>query len=640
MVKKTNGKWRMCVDFTDLNAACPKDSYPLPNIDSLVDRVSGCGFLSFMDAYSGYNQIRMHPEDEDKTAFMGTKANFCYRVMPFGLKNVGATYQRMMDTILQPMLGRNVEAYVDDMVVTSTNEKEHSGDLQELFDTINKYHLRLNSEKCVFGVKAKKFLGFMLTERGIEANPDKCATIINMKSPSCVREVQQLTGRMAALARFLAKSGDRGRPYFQCLKKNERFQWTPECEQALLEVKEYLSRPLVMSRPEANLPLLLYIAVTEHAISSVLVQERNGVQRPIYFISRLLHGKESRYPMPEKVALAVVVSARKLRPYFQRFNVIVKMDLPVKQVLKKLDMIGRLVKWAMELAEYDIIYEPRGPIKAQALADFVTELTTPGSKTDLHQATKEMEEKWLLSVDGTSNQRGSGARIVLEGPGGVLVEQSLKFSFKTSNNQAEYEALIAGMLLAKEMGIKNLYARSNSLLVTGQFNGDYSTKDPQLARYLDYVRALSKVFLNFELIHVPRQDNSRADLLSKLANCTKPGQQRSFIKETLSAPRISSSGQDEIMNMSVDNTRSPNWMTPIKAYLVDGILLEDSAEASRIKRCSTRYTLLDEHLFRFGFSRPILTCIKLEEAKRIMSELHEGICGSHIGGRALMLRTI
>jgi len=214
LVKKSNGKWRMCVDFTDLNTACPKDSYHLPNIDTLVDKVSGCGLLSFMDAYSGYNHIRMHLEDQDKTAFMGIKANFCYKVMPFGLKNAGATYQIMMDMIFRPMLRRNVEAYVDDMVVTSTTRGRHAQDLQELFDIINKYQLNLNPEKCVFGFKAGKFLGFMLIGRGIETNPDKCLAIINMKSPSCLREAQQLTGRMASLARFLAKSSDKGFPYF------------------------------------------------------------------------------------------------------------------------------------------------------------------------------------------------------------------------------------------------------------------------------------------------------------------------------------------------------------------------------------------------------------------------------------------
>jgi len=182
LVKKANGKWRMWVDFTDLNKACPKDSYPLPSIDALVDSASGCKMLSFLDAFSGYNQIKMHPCDESKTAFMTEMCCYCYKVIPFGLKNAGATYQRLMDKVLAPMLGRNVQAYVDDMVVTSQERGRHATNLEELFATIAKYRLKLNPEKCVFGVEAGKFLGFMLTERGIEANPDKCAAIIAMRS--------------------------------------------------------------------------------------------------------------------------------------------------------------------------------------------------------------------------------------------------------------------------------------------------------------------------------------------------------------------------------------------------------------------------------------------------------------------------
>ena len=164
LVKKANGKWRMCVDFTDLNKACPKDSYPLPSIDALVDSASGCKVLSFPDAFSGYNQIKMHPRDESKTAFMTETCSYCYKVMPFGLKNAGATYQRLMDKVLVPMLGRNVYAYVDDTVVASQDRAQHMAYLEELFVTISKYHLKLNPEKCVFGVEAGKFLGFLLTE--------------------------------------------------------------------------------------------------------------------------------------------------------------------------------------------------------------------------------------------------------------------------------------------------------------------------------------------------------------------------------------------------------------------------------------------------------------------------------------------
>ena len=146
--------------------------------------------LSFLDAFSGYNQIKMHPRDEGKTTFMTETCSYCYKVMPFGLKNAGATYQRLMDKVLAPMLGRNVHAYVDDMVVTSPDRKQHKTDLEELFATISQYRLKLNPEKCVCGVEAGKFLGFVLTERGIEANPDKCAAIIAMRSPTSVKEVQ------------------------------------------------------------------------------------------------------------------------------------------------------------------------------------------------------------------------------------------------------------------------------------------------------------------------------------------------------------------------------------------------------------------------------------------------------------------
>jgi len=258
LVNKTNGKWRMCVDFTDLNKACPKDSYPLPNIDKLVDSASGCKMLSFFDTFSGYNQIKMHPRDESKTTFMTETCSYCYKVMPFGLKNAGATYQRLMDKVLAPKLGRNVQAYVDDMVVTLHQRRQHAADLEELFATISKYRLKLNPEKCVFGVEAGKFLGFMLSERGIEANPDKCAAMIAMRSPTSVKEVQQLTRRMAALSRFVSAGGEKGHPYFQCLKRNSRFAWTDKCEAAFLKLMEYLATPPVLCKPRADAPLRLY----------------------------------------------------------------------------------------------------------------------------------------------------------------------------------------------------------------------------------------------------------------------------------------------------------------------------------------------------------------------------------------------
>ena len=193
MVKKANGKWRMCVNFTDLNQVCPKDSFPLPRIDQLVDSTTGHKLLMFMDAFSGYNQIQMAEEDQEKTAFVTSQRLYCYRVMPFGFKNVGATYQRLVNQMFKKQIGRNMEVYVDDMLVKSKEEEDHLDDLKEMFNTLRQYSMKLNSSKYVFGVSSGKFLGFIVSQRGIEANPEKVKAILEMSSPKTIKEVQSLT---------------------------------------------------------------------------------------------------------------------------------------------------------------------------------------------------------------------------------------------------------------------------------------------------------------------------------------------------------------------------------------------------------------------------------------------------------------
>jgi len=167
---KKNGKWRVCVDFTDLNKACPKDSFPLPHIDRLEESTSGNKLLSFMDVFAGYNQIMMNPEDQEKTTFYTEQGMFCYRVMPFGLKNVGATYQRFVNKIFALHIGRTMEVYIDDMLVKSMEEEEHISHLRECFQQLNLNNVKLNPAKCRFGVRSGEFLGYLVTHRDIEGN--------------------------------------------------------------------------------------------------------------------------------------------------------------------------------------------------------------------------------------------------------------------------------------------------------------------------------------------------------------------------------------------------------------------------------------------------------------------------------------
>ena len=209
MVKKSNGKWRMCVDFTNLNKACPKDSYPCLRIDTLVDLTARHQLLSFMDAFSGYNQIKMEEADQKKTSFVTSRGLFYYKVMPFGLKNAGATYQRLMNKMFAHQIGRNVQVYVDDMLVKSLQENDHLSNLQETFDTLRAYNMKLNPNKCVFRVTVGKFLGFMVSQRGIEVNLEKIRAIMELAPPKIVKEVQSLNGKIAALNKFVSRATDK-----------------------------------------------------------------------------------------------------------------------------------------------------------------------------------------------------------------------------------------------------------------------------------------------------------------------------------------------------------------------------------------------------------------------------------------------
>ena len=219
MVKKANGKWRMCIDFTDLNRACLKDNYPFPRIDALVDSTAGHKLLSFMDAFSGYNQIRMEEMDQEKNFFVTNRGLFCYKVMPFELKNAGATYQRLTDKMFVRQIGRNVQVYLEDILVKSIREDDHLSDLRETFDTLRTYNMKLNPSKCVFKVTTGKFLGFMVSQRSIEVNLEKVRAIMELAPPKTVKEVQSLNGKIATLNRFVSRATDKCLPFFSHIEE-------------------------------------------------------------------------------------------------------------------------------------------------------------------------------------------------------------------------------------------------------------------------------------------------------------------------------------------------------------------------------------------------------------------------------------
>ena len=257
-----------------------------------------------------------------------------------------------------------MEAYVDDMIVKSRKGESHVKKLSSVFEVMRKYNMRLNPGKCSFGVESGKFLGYLITQRGIEANPAKVQAILDLKSPSSVKEVQSLTGKLAALNRFLSKSAEKNLPFFKTLRGGKKFEWTQECEKAFEELKDYLRKIPLLTRPEDREVLYMYLGVSKATLSAVLLKKEGLVDKPIYFVSKVLQGAESRYSHAEKVALALVMASRKLRPYFQAHTIKVLTDQPLRQILQKPECSGRLTKWAVELGQFEIQFEPRQAIKA------------------------------------------------------------------------------------------------------------------------------------------------------------------------------------------------------------------------------------------------------------------------------------
>ncbi|XP_057432026.1 uncharacterized protein LOC130724759 [Lotus japonicus] len=436
---------------------------------------------------------------------------------------------------------------------------------------------------------------------------------------------------MTAIGRFLPKAALRALPLYALLKKGANFTWSEEAEQAFSRLKEILTSPPILSSPKPGEPLYLYLAVRDKAVSSVLVREEAGVQLPVYFVSRLLKGAELRYQMLEKVALALLTTVRRLRRYFQSHSIIVRTDQPVKQVLHKPDLVGRMVGWSIELSEHDIRYEPRRAIKAQVLADFLVELTSDEDPP--------AEISWVVHVDGSSNKEGGGAGIVLQSNSGMVVEQSLRFNFPATNNQAEYEACIAGLVTARDLGAQDILFCCDLLLVVSQANGEAQAKDPILEQYLSHLKRLAATFRKVEFRHVPRAQNDHADTLAKLASTGKPGLNRTVIQGTHAHPYVSNPDRPAGVNtlsIGADN----DWRAPIVKNLTTGWLPPDKLEAKKLTRSASWYTIVNGDLFKRGFSTPLLKCLSKERAEYVLAEIHEGSCGHHPGGRSLARKVL
>jgi hypothetical protein len=306
--------------------------------------------------------------------------------------------------------------------------------LQETFANFRQAGLKLNPEKCVFGVKKGKFLGCLVSTKGIKTNPSKIKAILRMEPPNSKKGAQRLAGRLASLNRFISRSAERNLTFFEILKSAKVFQWGPAQQKAFEELKQYLTDLTTLTPPSSGTPLLLYLAASHAAVSAALVQEKQDgqvkIQAPIYFVSEVLSLSKKNYTELDKVLYVVLMASRKLRHYFQAYHIIVPSSQPLKDIMRNREATGRIRKWAAELDEFTIDYVHRSSIQSQALADFIADWT-PGAQGV--EATKDVEA-WTVFCDGSWGTFGAGAAAVLVAPSKVRTCYVVKLYFSCTNN--------------------------------------------------------------------------------------------------------------------------------------------------------------------------------------------------------------
>ncbi|XP_021991582.1 uncharacterized protein LOC110888360 [Helianthus annuus] len=337
----------------------------------------------------------------------------------------------------------------------------------------------------------------------------------------------------------------------------------------------------------------------------------------------------------EKLVLALLHASRRLRRYFTGHVITVLTNFHIGTILQKSETSGRLAKWAIELGGHNILYRPRPAIKGQVLADFITEVPVEKIK-DCEIVEIPMKdtsnELWLLYTDGASNEDGAGAGLHLVSPEKQEFTYAIKLDFKNTNNEAEYDAFLAGLRLAIKMGAKNLQAHVDSLLIASQINRIYDAKGEVMALYLDQAKELLQQFKSYKVVHINRSENKPADTLSKLASTFFQHLAKDVRIEVLKNPSVL------LRQVNVIEVGQPSWMTPIIQYLQEGILPESKAEVRKIQNKALHYEMNGGILYRKSFLGPLLRCVDPQDANYLIREIHEGICGIHAGPRMVVAK--
>ncbi|XP_019251076.1 PREDICTED: uncharacterized protein LOC109229991 [Nicotiana attenuata] len=422
----------------------------------------------------------------------------------------------------------------------------------------------------------------MVSNQGMEIKLDKIKAIEDITVVDNVKAVQRLTKCIAALGRFISRSSKKSHRFFSLLKKKNNFSRTPKCQQALEELKWYLLSPPLLHTPKADEQLYLYLAVSEVAISGVLVREEEGMQFPIYYVSRTLGEAETRYPHMEKLALTLLSASRKFKPHFQCHPMCVVTSYPLRNIMHKPELSGQLAKWSIEISGYDIEYRTRTVIKSQILAYFVADFTPaliPEVEKELLLASGTSSGISSLFMDGVSNAKGSGLGIMLKPPTSNIV----RLSITTVSNWLK--------------AAKVVEAKCDSPLVVNQVNGTFEVKEEWMQRYLEKLQ-----FRNSHTAH---------EIGGRRRPC-----------------------RNKLDKFNLD------WRNKYLDYLNTGKLHSDPKESRALHTKASRFILSERTLFKRTFDGPLAISLGPGDTEYALREVHEGTCENHSGAESLVRKLI
>ncbi|XP_020162607.2 uncharacterized protein [Aegilops tauschii subsp. strangulata] len=535
--------------------------------------------------------------------------------------------------------------------------------MKETFANLCEYQVKLNPEKSVFGVPAGKLLGFLVSERGIEAKPEKN----------------------------------------KLMKKRTLFEWNDQADEAFQDRKRMLSTAPFLAAPAKKEPLLLYIAATSRSLSTVMVVERpekgkiQAVQRLVYYLSEVLSASKQNYPHHQKMCYSMYFTAKKLKQYFQEHVVTVVSTPPLGEIIGCRDASGQVAKWALELAGHTILYEPRTTIKSQALDDFLVDWT----ETQYLPPPDSMH--WCMHFDGSKMRLGLGAGIVLSSPKGDRLRYAHQIHFTATNNVGEYEALVHGLRLAKELGIRRILCYGDLDLVVQQCSGEWDARDPNMASYRFLVQKLSIFFVGCEFLHVPRAKNEVADTLAKIASSRQsissgvslehlhkpsvkpsPDSESIYVPDNPTAPQPGPGTAEPgpgaaaadlaavVLDPAADlaavvldpaaavpnpgaadpgsgtaapepalvavfaMVTAPSWALPILEFLENGVLPMDENEAWQVQRRASVYNIINHELVKRSCTGVFQRGVEQDQGIEILLDIHQGECGHHAASRSLV----